>query len=153
MRIIFKQFLTRDFKSPLNLIFVNFYYAVYSSSSLQFSPGHPLYEKILQKTRTKNRRISSMQTCFTQQDARRADSISAGTPSIWTKSCRKREQKIDFSTEFLPLMQLKTCQYRLWGRFAPLGRALRARVGIVIFCKLRKHSDARFARILVLSSK
>ena len=50
--------------------------------TLQFSPGHPLYEKILQKTRTKNRRISSMQTCFTQQDARRADSISAGTPSI-----------------------------------------------------------------------
>ena len=35
-------------------------------------------------------------------------------------------QKIDFSTEFLPLMQLKT--YQLWGRFA-----LRARIGIGIF--------------------
>ena len=58
-----------------------------------------------------------------------------------TKHGTKMGQKIDFSTEFLPLMQLKT--YQLWGR---------ARVGIVIFCKLRKHSDARFARILVLSS-
>ena len=63
MRKIFKQFLTRDFKSPLNLIFVNFYYAVYSSSSLQFSPGHPLYEQNLADLPEREQKIEELAAC------------------------------------------------------------------------------------------
>ena len=60
------------------------------------------------------------------REKRRAASDCGGAAiDVW----RTRGFFLHFSTKCLPLMQLKTYQYRLWGRFAPLGRALRARGG------------------------
>ena len=68
-------------------------------------PGHPLYEQNLADLPEREQKIEELAACKHVLHKMRA------ARTLFPPGHPLYEQKIEFSTEFLPLMQLKTYQY------------------------------------------